>query len=79
MQGMKLESLESLHWEQFESLLHGNSLFMMLNIITFFGFATFKKEKYIKMTYAFNFCHIFPYLLPLDDLTILNFEYNIDI
>lgn len=46
---MKLGSLESLHWEQFESLVHGNSLFMMLNIITFFRLATFKKEKDINI------------------------------
>lgn len=44
MQGMKLGSLKSLHREQFESLLHGNSLFMMLNIITFLDLQPLKKK-----------------------------------
>lgn len=36
MQGMKLGGLENLHREEFESVFRGNSLFMMLNTITFF-------------------------------------------
>lgn len=36
MQGVKLGGLKSLHQEQFESLLHDDSLFMMLTAITFF-------------------------------------------
>lgn len=45
MQGMKLGGLESLHREQSESLLCSNSLFLILNTITFFlDLQTLKKK-----------------------------------
>lgn len=31
------------------------------------------------MKYAFNFCNFYTYLLPFDNLTAFNLEYNIGI
>lgn len=55
MKGMKLGGLESLHWGQSESLFCDNSLFLILNTITFlFGFVPLKKKKKIKNEVCFQ-------------------------